>query len=271
MAEALKSEAVTGASAGDDGAGTGSLPHAGALAELRGIRSGIVKQSIKTVISEKIAGLIASGILQVGDALPGERELAATLNVSREAVRGAIQILALQGVLEVSHGARTRVLRADVGPVTIGFAMARAVDAYDLDSVHSARVLIERQVVADAALAIADDTLGVLESLLQAQHDALDDPVRFLISDREFHTTIYRVSPNRLLADFSTDLYGYMMEYRRRVVARPGAIATSYADHVAIVAALRSHDPARAVDAFAAHTGRIYRTTQSILSDADSR
>lgn len=269
MAEALKSDAVTVPA--DDGTGAEAVIHAGALSELRGLRSGIVKQSIKTVISDKIAGLIASGILQVGDALPSERELAAALNVSREAVRGAIQILATQGVLEVSHGARTRVLRADVGPVTIGFAMARAVDAYDLDSVHSARLLIERQVVAEAALVIADDTLDVLQRLLAAQNQALDDPVRFLISDREFHTTIYRASPNRLLADFSTDLYGYMMEYRRRVVAQPGAIATSYADHVAIVEALHTRDPDRAVEAFSAHTGRIYSTTQSILNQTGVR
>lgn len=239
------------------------------LTEIRAFRDGIVKRSIKTVISEKIAGLIASGILQVGDALPSERELAAALNVSREAVRGGIQILATQGVLEVSHGARTRVLRADVGPVTIGLAMARAVDAYDIDSVHSARLLVERQVVADAARAIDDDTLATLESLLEAQRLSLDDPVRFLICDREFHTTIYRVSANPLLADFSTDLYGYMMEYRRRVVARPGAIAASYDDHLAIVAALRLHDPERAVEAFAIHTGRIYSTTQSILTAED--
>lgn len=235
------------------------------LTELPILREAIVKRPITNVIADKLAGLIASGILQVGDPLPSERELAVALNVSRDAVRGGIQILSAQGILEISQGARTRVRRSDVGPVTVGLATARAVDAYNLDSVHAARLLVERQVVADAALGIDDSGIALLEALLASQKDALDDPVRFLISDREFHVAIYQASPNRLLADFSTDLYAYMMEYRREAVARPGAIATSYADHVAIVEALKAHDPEATAEAFAVHTGRIYATTQLLI------
>jgi len=241
------------------------LRNTSSLTELPILREAIVKRPITNVIADKIAGLIASGMLQVGDALPSERELAAALNVSRDAVRGGIQILAARGILEISQGARTRVRRADVGPVTVGFATARALDAYDLESVHAARQLVERQVVADAARNIGQREITLLEGLLTTQKAALDDPVRFLISDRAFHVAIYRASANLLLADFSTDLYAYMMEYRRRAVARPGAIATSYADHVAIVDALKARDPEAAAEAFAVHTGRIYTTTQLLM------
>ncbi|CAH1651126.1 FadR/GntR family transcriptional regulator [Chelatococcus asaccharovorans] len=235
------------------------------LAEVPSFRDAIVKRSLKDVIADRIAGLIASGIVQVGDALPSERELASSLNVSRETMRGAIQILAARGILEISHGARTRVVRADVGPVTIGVGPARAINAYDIDSVHAARLLIEREVAADAARRIDDATLATLEGLLAVQKEAFNDPVGFLICDREFHVTIYRASGNALLADFAADLYSYMMEYRRLAVARPEAIATSYADHAAIVAALRAHDPDAAVAAFAVHTDRIYQTTQTVM------
>ena len=235
------------------------------LAELPGFREAIVKRSLTNVIADKIAGLIASGILQIGDALPSERELAVALNVSRDAVRGGIQILAAKGILEISQGARTRVRRNDVGPITVGIATARAVEAYDLVSVHAARLLVERQVVADAARNIDAQGIAVLETLLAAQKKALTNPVRFLICDHEFHVAIYHASPNRLLADFSTDLYTYLMEYRREAMSRPGAIAVSYADHVAIVDALRAHDPEAATKAFADHTGRIYETTQVLM------
>jgi DNA-binding FadR family transcriptional regulator len=180
-------------------------------------------------------------------------------------VRGGIQNLAARGILEISHGARTRVRRSDVGPLTIGVATARAVEAYDIESVHAARLLIEKEVVADAARHIDQRRLALLDTLLNAQKRAIEDPVRFLISDHEFHAAIYQASPNRLLADFSTDLYSYMMEYRRRVMARPGAIAISYSDHLAITDALRAHDPDAAAEAFAIHTGRIYTTTQGLL------
>jgi DNA-binding FadR family transcriptional regulator len=236
-----------------------------ALTDVPAFRDLIVKRSIKDAIADKIAGLIASGMLQVGDPLPSERDLAASLNVSRETVRGAVQILGTKGIIGISHGSRTRVLRADVGSVAIGVTTARAIDAYDLDSVHAARMLVERQVVADAARRADEPLFAELEASLEAQRAAGSDAVRFLIADREFHIAIYRACDNPLLADFTTDLYAYMMGHRRVAVSQPGAISTSLSDHVAILAALRSHDGERAVAAFASHTRRIYDTTQASL------
>ena len=240
-----------------------------ALTDVPAFRDAIVKRSIKDAIADKIAGLIASGILQVGDPLPSERDLAASLNVSRETVRGAIQILGTKGIIGISHGSRTRVLRADVGSIAIGATTARAIDAYDLDSVHAARTLVERQVVADAARRADEALLAELEASLEAQRAAGSDAVRFLIADREFHITIYRASGNPLLADFTTDLYAYMMGHRRVAVSQLNAIATSLSDHVAIVAALRSNDVEKAVAAVASHTRRIYDTTQALLTLSD--
>lgn len=241
-----------------------------ALHDVPSFGATIVKRSIKDQVADKIAALIASGILQVGDPLPGEREFAAALNVSRETVRGGIQTLALQGVLDVSQGARTRVARAEVGRVTIGLATARAIDTYDLDAVHAARLLVEREILADVARDPGAALLSALESLLKVQRDALDNPVRFLISDREFHLTIYHAGRNPLLGDFASDLYSYMMDRRRRVVAQPGAIARSTDEHAAIVAALQARDPDASVAAMVAHTERITNTTRSALADRSS-
>jgi DNA-binding FadR family transcriptional regulator len=239
----------------------------GGRARFPDIRSEIVKRTVREKIGDKIRMLIASGVLQVGDELPGERELAASLSVSRETVRGAIQTLAAKGVVEVSQGARTRVVSADVGALTIGLATASAINSYDLDSVHKARLLVERAVVADAAGRIDEATLARLDASLATQKQATNDPVRFLICDREFHTTIYRLSANPLLADFAIDLYAYMLDYRRAAVSRPGAIRASIGDHTCIVEALRARDPAAVVEAFERHINRIYATTVPILRE----
>jgi DNA-binding FadR family transcriptional regulator len=231
------------------------------------LREGLVRRGMRDIVCDKLQMLIASGVLQVGDLLPGERELAAALGVSRETVRGAVQTLAARGILEVSHGARTRVVSSEVGPITIGIGKAKALDSYDIDTVHGARLVVERQVVAEAARRIDEATLGQLQENLQAQRATDGDPVRFLICDREFHLAIYRASENPLLADFTMDLYAYMLDHRRRAVARPGAIQQSYRDHVAIVDALRERDEPAVVAAFDAHLKRIYRTTRSIMSD----
>jgi len=231
------------------------------------LRADIARRTIKDMIGDKLIALITSGILQVGDELPSERELAAMLLVSRESVRGAVQALAARGVVEVSHGARTRVRKAHVLPEGETIVGAAAINRYDLAAVHGARLLIELAVVADAAEAIDADTLSVLERSLAKQADYMDDPLRFLICDKEFHVAVYRAAPNPLLADIVTSLYTYMLEHRRVAMAQPGAIARSYEDHQAIFRGLRDRSREAVVEAFRRHIIRIYETTVPLLGD----
>jgi DNA-binding FadR family transcriptional regulator len=229
------------------------------------LRDGVERRHVRDVVAEKIASLISSGILQVGDVLPSERDLATAIQVSRETVRGGMQILAARGIIEVSHGARTRVISADVGPLAAGLRAPKLINSYDIEAIHAARMLVETSVVAAAALRIDGATLRLLDDALIAQRAATDDPVRFLISDREFHLAIYRACGNPVLADFVGDLYAYMMEHRREAVSRPGAILKSLRDHEVIVAALRARDPKGVVSAFERHIKRIYTTTIAVM------
>jgi DNA-binding FadR family transcriptional regulator len=231
----------------------------------------IVKRTIGDQISEELASHIASGSLQIGDLLPGERELAAAFSVSRESVRSAIQDLASRGLVEVSQGARTRVVTTEGAGRNRSPASSFAIDRYDLRSVHGARLLAERAVVAEAAERIDGATLTRLDTSLTEQKHCLDDPVRFLICDREFHCAIYRCSSNPLLSDFVTSLYTYLMEHRRTAMSQPGAILLSYKDHFEIVAGLRARDPAAVVSAFERHLDRIYNTTRAILDAMEQR
>ena len=231
------------------------------------LRAELTRRTVRERISDKLASLVASGILQVGEELPSERELASLLAVSRETVRGAIQTLAGQGIVEIARGARTRVVSRKIDTLKIGVASPSAIDGYDLESVHNARLLIERAVVADVAARIDDETLARLEQSLAIQRQTMRDPVHFLICDREFHLAIYRCAGNPLLADFVIDLYTFMLDHRRVAVSQPGAIEASYRDHVAIYEALRARNPEAVVEAFGRHIDRIYATTVQILAD----
>jgi DNA-binding FadR family transcriptional regulator len=126
-------------------------------------------------------------------------------------------------------------------------------------------LLVERAVVAEAARRIDGETLSRLERSLAIQKETAQDPVHFLICDREFHLAIYRCSSNPLLADFVIDLYTFMLDHRRLVMSRPGAIEMSYRDHVEIFDALSAHDPDAVTAAFKRHIDRIYSTTVAIM------
>ncbi len=178
------------------------------IGSLSPLNEAIHKQTAKEIISDKVVSLIASGILQLGDELPSERELAAMLSVSRETVRGAIQRLAGQGIVQVSQGARTRVARIDLDVEThrIGVTNPKSINGYSLDAVHEARLLVETSVVMRAARLIRNEDIVRLEASLAAQAAASKDPVLFLICDREFQLVFYHACDNCLLADFVVDL-----------------------------------------------------------------
>ena len=236
------------------------------LGHVSEFQDAVVRRNTREIVADKVISLIASGILHVGDLLPGERDLAAAFQVSRESVRGGMQILSARGVVEISHGARTKVITSDVGSSKIGVHDAQFMNSYDLESIHSSRLLVERSVVASSANLISDETIAFLENALSAQLDAIDDPVRFLISDQEFHIAIYRSCGNPVLADFVCDLYTYMLDHRRNAMSRIGAIQKSYNNHVDIVNALKNHDAVAVVAAFEVHLDRILSTTRSILN-----
>lgn len=240
-----------------------------AFERLEELRTAVVRHTVRDVVGDKIASLIASGMLQIGDLLPSERDLASALQVSRVTIRGALQALEARGVIAVAHGIGSRVISTDVGPVRTGLHEQRLINSYDIEAVHAARLFAERQVVADAAGRMDAATLATLRDAIAVQKASLTDPVSFLISDREFHTTIYQRCGNPVLADFVSDLYSYLMEYRRMAVSGPDAIGQSVAEHEAILAALEAADAAAAVAAFEIHINRIYRTTRSIISGSD--
>jgi len=216
------------------------------ISRIPGDTPNITRRTIRDQISDKLAYMIHSGLLRPGDELPSERELATTLGVSRETVRAAIGVLQAWRMLEVSQGARTRVL----GPGAVAVQ----------DSVSTLRA-VEIQVIRLATRRITPAQLNRLDRLVADQETMMDDPVRFQISDQEFHQVLYRACGNGLLADVVFDFYGYALEHRRRALQRSGAIAHSVTDHRAIVAALKSGDPETAVAAMQRHLDQVHRTT----------
>ena len=238
-----------------------------ALGTTKELIGDVPRRSVRDLIAEKLAALISSGVIAPGDELPGERELALSLSVSRETMRGAIGILAAHGILKVSHGARTVVAQSDVSALGTRQPIMPLGGGYDLADVHEARLVVEQRIAIRAAERITPQQLAGLETSIAAQEACGENAVRFLLSDREFHALLYRAAENEVLFDMAMALYNHLLDHRRRIVARPGSIAQSVADHRRIVAALSSGSPDIAANAVISHATRIFETTRQFLDE----
>ena len=228
-------------------------------------KSAMKRRTLKDQLAEKIVNMISAGLICKGDDLPSERDLANTLNVSRETVRGAIQILAEKGIVEVSQGARTRVAKSENmqdWQSSPGLELCE----YDISTVSETRRVVEIAILRSAAINISKQDLERLTSLANAQEGMLGDPVAFHISDREFHGIIYEAGGNPLLAKIAADVYSYALDARHIAMKQNNAIERSVREHQAIVRALEQHDPDAAERAVCGHLDSIYKTTVNALT-----
>ena len=212
----------------------------------------VAHRSVKDEVAERFATLIASGVLSVGDTLPSERDLAASMGVSRETVQGA----------------RTKVVSADVGNLGISALSNGRVTDYSLEDVHEGRLMVEARVSQLAAARIGEEALDALSALIKVQEKNTGDPVSFLIADRAFHTIVYQSCGNAVLSDLAATLYSYQLDDRRRAVGKTGAIAQSIADHREILAALVARDANALASAMGVHERRIYDSTRAVLASS---
>jgi DNA-binding FadR family transcriptional regulator len=238
------------------------------IERIPGDRGPIVKRTVKDQISDKLAYMIHSGLLRPGDELPSERELAATLGVSRETVRAAIGVLQARKMIEVSQGARTKVLGRGSMPLHESVGILGDLKHRSLNEVAEARAAVEAQVIWLAAQRITPAQLARVQALVDEQRSMVNDPVRFQISDQEFHQTLYRACGNGLLADVVFDFYGYALEFRRLALVRKNAIAQSVVEHQKIIDALRVGAPDAAVKAMRCHLEQVHRTTRAVMKPA---
>ena len=222
------------------------------------LRASLSKRTMREQIADRLSGLILSGLLRPGDELPGERDLAAQLDVSRATVRGAVQALAARGLVEVAQGARSRVL-----PPAGWSARPAPAARYTPEEVHRVRLVLEVAAARDAALRADAATRARLRMLVEEQGRALDDAAAFHICGSEFHGLLHRAGGNRLLAALLAEAHGQSSELSHHALAAPGAMRRSWLDHRRILAAIEARDAEAAAAAMRRHLERLGRAARS--------
>src|SRR5690349_151412 len=141
-------------------------------------------------IAEQIAQLIASGEFLPGSRLPAERELAASLGVSRASVREAIISLEIGGLVEVRVGTGIFVTRIAGPRQTAGDEGPGPFELLD------ARKLIEGEIAALAAAHSQPSDIDALRHSVRDMEAAIGDFAQREAIDREFHLRVAKATGN---------------------------------------------------------------------------
>ncbi|QUL38145.1 FadR/GntR family transcriptional regulator [Erythrobacter sp. JK5] len=206
-------------------------------------------------VAEQITDLIDSGAFPPGTRLPGERELAERLGVSRVTIREAEIALQAIGRLEIKTGSGVYVSE-EAPPSSAALPEASAFE------VTEARLLVESESAALAAYHISDEQIAILAELVEQM--GTDDEERANQADEEFHRTIAEATNNAAILHSIKSLWR-MREEIAGVKGTYDAVCvhdpkSRIEEHRTIFEALKSRDPAAARVAMRKHFTRLLET-----------
>lgn len=203
-------------------------------------------------VVSQIELLVLDGVLRVGDRLPGERELARRLDVSRPILREALKSLEDRGLIAARHGGGTYV--ADIVGTVFTQPMAELVAKHRKATVDYLEYRREIEGIAAewAALRATEEDHALLSGILAAMEEAhgredFEEEARL---DIEFHTAIGDCAHNVILLHTLRSCYRLLADgvffNRTMIYALPGVRTDLLSQHRAI------HDAVLAADGIAA-------------------
>ena len=189
-----------------------------------------------------LMSLIERGVLKEGDILPPERDLAKQFKVGRNALREAIKVLEVYGLVERKTKVGTIIRRTTMDSV-IKFAFAGLPASPKVfDEIQSFRLVLETG-IADAVIERIDPPTIVRLAGLIERMGATDDIREQALCDYDFHATLVAVSGNSIIIR----VFEVLSEPIKRLMELgKGKSGASFAQelHRKLVAALERRDAA---------------------------
>lgn len=192
----------------------------------------IVRQALYLEAAERLREMIRSRTLAAGEWVD-ELRVAAQLGISRTPLREALKLLASEGLvrLEPRRG-----------------CFVNELSMRDMDDIFPLMAMLEGRCAFEAARKAGPEDirrLAALHETLQGHAAAgrIDD---YYEANYVIHEAIQALADNRWLSDTIGNLRKVLSLSRHKSLILPGRMRASCAEHMAIFAAIRDHDPERA-------------------------
>ncbi|WP_235834370.1 FadR/GntR family transcriptional regulator [Actinomadura logoneensis] len=203
---------------------------------------------------ERLLQAIKLGVVDRGERLPPERELAPLLGVSRVTLREAIRVLAQEGYVESRRGRAggTFVTYRRPRPKRTDLRRALIAMGDDLHDTLTFRLAVE---TGAAQIAASTPLTAGRRALLRARLDDLNaaGPDDYRRLDTLFHLTIAELTGSPTLVAACADARMRVTDLLNAIPVLDANIAHAAAQHEAIAGAVLAGDPAAARRAVAEH------------------
>lgn len=220
-------------------------------------------------IVEQIEERVLAGDLQEGDRLPTERELAEQFQVSRTAVREAINALVQRGLVEARPGRGTFVVYDTSQAVKHSLGLMMQIgQSGKLINLVEVREILEPEIAARAANRATEQHVAAMREAVEAMDATLNDADAFIAADDRFHLALAEGTQNPLILTLVDPIMGLLHEQRKRVSLAEGGPERGQYHHKRILEAIVRRDSEAARDAMCDHLRQV-REDIAAASDVD--
>lgn len=174
-----------------------------------------------------------------------ENQIGALLGISRTPIREAMIQLSRDGLLEISHGKKAKIV-----PLT-------SEDLSDisaiLDNLHTLSISLCVDRADEDDMRQLEETIALITFYTERK-----DFRRLSECNTRFHTQIAKASKNKWLFDIMDRLLSYTSVFREYAVSRPGRMETACKEHTEIYEAVRQRDKEQALELIHNHVHRAF-------------
>lgn len=221
----------------------------------------IDRKSISEEVVEYLKSLIYQGKYKPGEKIPGEREMAQKINVSRNTVREAYKILEAQGYLHIRHG--QGVFVADEDSQIHKLASSFFIKQDTMLELFSIRKILETEAIVWLVDNLTFQHQEELKQLMAAHLQALTNRIDFreqALLDQKFHLALARMSGNSVLLRIMIQLIDLLTEVRTKTIRIPGRAEQSLREHVQIANAILDKEKDLARERMLSHLNSVERS-----------
>lgn len=216
----------------------------------------VEKSVLPEQIISRILRLISEKKLKPGTRLPSERQLAESMDVSRQTLRSALRALSAMNVVEIRPGSGAYITDLEPSKLVAQLEFFFTHSAGAIEEYFEARTYIELPLVRMAAARITEAQLEELRRTVEVKEKSAVTSIKFTELDARFHSLIAEAAGNSILAQFRQIMHPLGVARLFDTSSVPRAIVIALEEHYAIYEAIKSRDEDLAEATMRVHLNR---------------
>lgn len=223
-------------------------------ADKNGGKRGSISQLLNR-LTMYFAERIFDKTLKKGDKIESDRVLAAKLGVGRSAVREALKVLDVLGMIDIRPGQGTYISNNESGFFIIPLSWSLFLNGSQIDNIIEVRNLMEVKAAFLAAKCMDEERLGKLYDISHRIHTSFveKDFKEFLNADLEFHICIAECSGNQIIYSMIQTISNLMRHVSGSGMVDDKQLQEIYDEHQKIYGLILAKDAEGAANAMKEH------------------